>query len=339
LTNEWESKIRMPSQGGNGMPAPKEMIDLFPMADGSRPTVANGYDEFLFFQNRDPRFYRTFAFSGRKWRHKDTKDNATSSAVWAFRWLNDDGDADYSFGNEIESYAFVCKMSDLTIDSLVYNLTGTDVFEFRYAELLLIQAECLAAMGRTSECGDILGEIRNRVGIPSANNYGIGTLSDKYQALEACLYERRVELAYEGKRFYDLQRWMLYNDEGDNNTCALLGLTPLNGTARTGMYLQVRDLTGDDNPIADFLTISYDPQASNSQDQLDDLADFYTQYFELVDLEEPMDNNNGDETFIDWKQNYYVNGLHYSILNKNPWLKQTDGWEDNFGSMGTYEYR
>ena len=52
-----------------------------------------------------------------------------------------------------------------------------------------------------------------------------------------------MDLAYEGKRYWDLWRWMLYNDDAsDNNTtCTTLGIEPLNGTARVGKYLQVKD--------------------------------------------------------------------------------------------------
>ena len=47
-----------------------EMVDLFPMADGKKPNDMNGsydYNQELFFLNRDPRFYRTFAFPGVEW--------------------------------------------------------------------------------------------------------------------------------------------------------------------------------------------------------------------------------------------------------------------------------
>src|SRR5690606_17044104 len=81
LHNSWEGNIRLSSQNGaGGQEAPKEMIDLFPMADGSRPTAANGYDDFLFFLNRDPRFYRTFAFSGSQWGYSEDPE----STVWAY---------------------------------------------------------------------------------------------------------------------------------------------------------------------------------------------------------------------------------------------------------------
>lgn len=47
------------------------MVDLFPMADGKRPGESiYTYDNegSKFFMNRDPRFYRTFAFPGVEWK-------------------------------------------------------------------------------------------------------------------------------------------------------------------------------------------------------------------------------------------------------------------------------
>src|SRR5690606_25746448 len=180
--------------GGGGQSAPKEMIDLFPMADGSRPTAANGYDDFLFFLNRDPRFYRTFAFSGRKWGYKEDPE----SVVWAYRWLDSNDEAHFSDNNQLSSPAFVRKMTNKNVTGESgFEYSGTDIFEYRYAELLLNIAECYAGIGDLGNCTAYLGKVRQRVGIPSANNYGIGTLGSKYEAIEACLYERRVELAYE----------------------------------------------------------------------------------------------------------------------------------------------
>ena len=311
LNNSWEQNIRLNSQdGGGGQSAPKEMIDLFPMADGSRPTAANGYDDFLFFLNRDPRFYRTFAFSGRKWGYKEDPE----SVVWAYRWLDSNDEAHFSDNNQLSSPAFVRKMTNKNVTGESgFEYSGTDIFEYRYAELLLNIAECYAGIGDLGNCTAYLGKVRQRVGIPSANNYGIGTLGSKYEAIEACLYERRVELAYEGKRFWDIQRWMLYNDDASagNNTCAVLGMEPINGTQRTGHFLQYNGVSAADDPLAGMREdISVDPDAGDFEEQLQELAGFYTDNFVLEELITPMDNVNGDPVQIDWKQNYYIQGLN-----------------------------
>ena len=340
LNNSWESAIRLSSQDGDGgIEAPKEMIDLFPMADGSKPTAENGYDDFLFFLNRDPRFYRTFSFSGRKWSYFENPDDV----VWAYRWLDDQGSEHFSDNNQVSSPAFVYKMTNPEASNESgFEYSGTDIIEYRYAELLLNIAEAYAGTGDMSNCLAYLGKIRERVGIPSDNNYGIGPLADKYEAFKACLYERRVELAYEGKRFWDIQRWMLYNDDAsaNNNTCAKLGLTPLNGTHRTGNYLQYKNGTSEEDPLAGIREdISVDPDAGDFQDQLQNLADLYENNFEFADLTTPMDNIDGTQANIEWKQNYYIMGLKSNVLTQNPWLQQTIGWKDASGAEGTFDWR
>jgi len=341
INNGWEKGIRLASQGGNGgVSAPKEMIDLFPMADGSRPTVANSYDNVKFFLNRDPRFYRTFAFSGCKW---GTKANAAAT-IWTYRYLKADAKTPvYSDNNQVSSPAVIRKMSNPAADNTAFDFSSTDIFEYRYAELLLNIAECYAATNNMSKCSEYLGKVRNRVGIvQGTNNFGLGTLADKYAALAACLYERQVELAYEGKRFWDIQRWMLYNDDATsgNTTCSKLGLTPLNGTTRTGNYWQsITNANTDPVPAASKTAIAIDPDAANFQTQLTSLSTLFSTYFTRVATDTPMDKIGTTAVTIAWKQNYYLFGMPNATLTSNPWLLQTKGWNDAFGTLGTYDFQ
>lgn len=346
INNGWESSIRLVSQGGGGaLNAPKEMIDLFPMKNGTRPTTANNYNSFLFFKDRDPRFYRTFAFTGSKWGYKENA-NAT---VWSYRWrgADEEGTKYYSDNNQEATPVFVRKMSNPAESNANYEYSGTDIMEYRYAELLLNIAECYAAKGDIPNTIAYIGKVRNRVGIPSANNYGLGTLTTKYDAINAALYERRVELAYEGKRFWDVQRWMLYSDEAVagtvNNTCQKLGLTPINGTQRTGYFLRYKvDTTTETDPLAtQRASISVDPDASNFDAQITALSSFYENNLEveLLDADTPIDNVNGDPVQIKWRPNYYIFGLNSSVLTQNTWLQQTVGWNHVNGSTGTFNYQ
>jgi len=347
--NSWERSIRLASQGGQGsggVDAPKSMIDLFPMANGKRPTAANNYNSFLFFRDRDPRFYRTFGFSGSYWPYNNSLTTAAAPTVWAYRWsTNATTGVAYSMGNDVASPAFIRKMSSPTVSNASnFQLSGTDIIEYRFAELVLNIAECYAAKGDIGNAVTYLGRIRKRVGIPATDNYGIGVLGDKYQALEACLYERRVELAYEGKRFWDTQRWMLYSDDASINdaTNTKLGIPVINGTQRVGNYLHYKNGTsaaGTDPLTAARASISVDPDAANFQAQVTALATFYTNNFELRSPPTPMDNVGGVATPILWRSNYYVNGLNQSALVGNPWLTQTIGWTDGNGAPGTYNYQ
>lgn len=336
--NSWENSIRIKDQSGTGgISAPKGMIDLFPMDDGRRPTAANGYDETFFFAKRDPRFYRTFAFSGAKWPYKGNQNYVT----WLYRWKKDAAatSGTYYGGNTLSSPAIVRKMSNPNADNAGYQYSGTDILDYRYGELLLNIAECYAATGNDIKCIEYLGKIRKRVGIPAANNYGIGTLASRYAALEACLYERRVELAYEGKRFWDLQRWMLYDDEGTDNTNVKLGIPKVNGTNRSGYYWQSKTYNADPLTAADRASISIDPDAADFSAQIDKLKTLYTAKFENAPLDNAMDRDGTTPVNIQFKPHYYLLGITGGILSNNPWLLQTKGWQDYNGAMGTFDYQ
>lgn len=70
---------------------------------------------------------------------------------------------------------------------------------YRYAEMLLLYAEALISSGRTAEgIAVINNEIRSRVGL------GASPIADPVQALR---HERRVELAFEIHRWFDITRW------------------------------------------------------------------------------------------------------------------------------------
>jgi len=343
VNNSWEASVRPRDYGGtgNGISAPKGMVDLFPLANGARPTVANGYVDTFFFENRDPRFYRTFAFSGSKW---GTSTNP-NKAPWLYRWrASATGTITYSGNNQTSSPAIVRKMSSPGVDTTALTFSGTDIFEYRYAELLLNIAECYAAKGDVANAIAYIGKIRARVGIPSANNYGVGTLSGKYAALEAVLYERRVELAYEGKRFWDVQRWLLYDGVSSMNTTAntvtKLGLTPINGTNRTGYYWQARAFSAANvdplTPAEKATLVDPDANAATFATQVATLKALYRSKLVMTVLDQPMDRDNNVPVNILFRPNYYLSGLTNTILTYNPWLKQNIGWLDASGGAGTY---
>lgn len=342
--SSWENMIRPKDYNGsgNGISVPKAMLDLFPLADGRRPTAANGYVDTFFFENRDPRFYRTFAFSGLKWGRKDNSNRTT----FFYRWRpSATGNPVYygaNSGNQTVSPAVVRKMSNLSADTTALAFSGTDIFEYRYAELLLNIAECYAATGNVAKTIEYLGKIRARVGIPAANNYGIGNLASKYEAIEAVLYERRVELAYEGKRFWDIHRWLLYGGissmNPNANTTSKLGVTPINGTNRTGYYWQAKTFSSSDPLTAADRSILIDPDASAATfaAEIAKLKALYRAKLVMTPLDQPLDRDGSAPINILYRPNYYISGLHSTPLSFNPWLKQTIGWLDYNGGSGDF---
>ncbi|MCB0464258.1 MAG: RagB/SusD family nutrient uptake outer membrane protein [Aequorivita sp.] len=71
----------------------------------------------------------------------------------------------------------------------------------RYADVLLMKAEALNELGQTSTAEPYLNMIRNRAGL---DNIQSGLSQTQFR--EAVLKERRIELAFEGQRWFDLIR-------------------------------------------------------------------------------------------------------------------------------------
>ena len=78
---------------------------------------------------------------------------------------------------------------------------GNDNFPvYRYAEALLYMAEILNEQGKSAEALPYLNEIRKRAGLGDITN------TNQVQLRSIILHERRVELAFENKRWLDLVR-------------------------------------------------------------------------------------------------------------------------------------
>ncbi len=91
----------------------------------------------------------------------------------------------------------------------------------RYADVLLMAAECEVEVGSLEKAREYVNKVRARAADPStwvmnddgspAANYQISTYDDPWTdqnfARDAVRFERRLELAMEGHRFFDLKRW------------------------------------------------------------------------------------------------------------------------------------
>lgn len=73
----------------------------------------------------------------------------------------------------------------------------------RYAEVLLIRAEALNELGRTAEASAPVNQVRARAGLDPLPDK---IVSDQDAFRKAIWHERRVELCFESKRFFDLNR-------------------------------------------------------------------------------------------------------------------------------------
>ena len=404
--NSWERGIRPKNSTGSGKEASAMMVDMFPMADGKKPALTNTYnklegseytyDENYLFMNRDPRFYRTFAFPGVRWAYSGDPtaadpDNPSYGSgknyeLWNYVWytsLDDQGNAEsgnsYGADNLLTSKKglYVRKRSDdLDVNSSpLYTWAATDnnggfaysaspYLEIRFAEVLLNYAEAACGAGHMSEAVEQLQKIRARAGYTAANNYGLQTdlAADQAACMSAVLYERQIELAYEGKRFDDLRRWMLFDggtSQADGapstwtltgwggNTCTYLGFKPLNGQRRENMEFRVQDSYGvggttkDSDPLVKAgvtrpAAVDYRKELTT---QLEQLKEFYAgKLVRKLKKGDARDQNHVDLT-MQFYPKYYFLGFAQGAQNSNKDLLQTIGWEDynNAGANGTFD--
>lgn len=407
--NTWEHGIRPSNTLGGGGKSPSAMlIDLFPMADGKRPSSSTTYttldeseltyEESAPFMNRDPRFYRTFAFPGVRWafsgdpRNEKSNNpyNGTDYELWNYVWYTSAADKTnpessnmYGADNLLSGAKgfYIRKRSDdldvnkspryLYDASNGFKYCASPYMEIRYAEVLLNYAEAACGAGHLSVAVEQLKKIRARVGYTSSNNYGLQTnlLSDEAACMAAILYERQIELAYEGKRFDDLRRWMLFDGgvekvEGapnswtltswGGNTCTYLGFTPLNNRQRRdNIEFRVSDThssqglggkswaVGEANPdpLADVERPNALDLRNDLSEQQQELKTFYDTYLTRKKKKGDAYDSDNSEKYMKFYSKYYFLGLPQNAQSANSTLKQTIGWGDymNGGSNGTFD--
>ena len=411
VRNDWEHNIRPnTSKGGGGKIVTDVMVDIFPMADGRRPEELSdsdyAYNHTLFFLNRDPRFYRTFAFPGVEWQFNgalnadDAKNfpfaNGNAYELWSFTWFQNANEAidNSKWGRRVDRLSrdgaiYVRKRSDdyginkkplYTFDpGSGYRISAAPVMIMRYAEVLLNFAEAACGSGHLDEAYDALKRIRKRAGFTNeAEDYGLNPAikSDKAKLFEAILFERQIELAYEGKRYDDCRRWMLWDGGAGiaevqgapaswkltgfgGNTCTYLGVRPLNGMEKNQIEMYIdpevwaykpEDKFDPFNPT-DAAAIEKKltrPVGLTLQENITGVRNDDGTYTcenptvqALVDfyINNKVTRKEHPSVKIESKFNpkCYIFGLAEGDQRNNPAVEQTITWESFFGGMGTFD--
>lgn len=215
-----------------------------------------------------------------------------------------------------------------------YGKNYNDIPIFRYAEVLLINAEAKAELGTitTSDINITINLLRNRVGMPALDLNSI-----KYDPVITAQYpnvsganakvileirrERRIEMACEGLRTDDIKRWCVGKlMEGPFEGMYIPGFGPL-------------DITGDGEPdIAIFKT----PADNNLSEEEKSKLTVYT-LFDENGKEQGIYLSEGDKgyirfvkdknlpiTFIAPKCYYFP--IPFTQVQLNPNLQQPAGW-------------
>lgn len=205
-----------PSLFGSGQINPTQnLVDAFPMANGYPITAAeSGYDDQNPYANRDPRFGLYIVVNGSIMGSTDSKTIDTSVDNAA----NRDGlNRESGYSTRTGYYLRKHLREDVYISSTT--TTGQPHYSprIRYTEIYLNYAEAAneawgpTGMGKHGYSAyDVVKAIRQRAGIKDADGndpYLESVKNDQDKMRDLIRNERRLELCFEGFRFWDLRRW------------------------------------------------------------------------------------------------------------------------------------
>ncbi|MEI6946337.1 RagB/SusD family nutrient uptake outer membrane protein [Paraflavisolibacter sp. H34] len=179
----------------------QEFVDAFPMSNGLALTEpGSGYNANNPYANRDPRLAAAVFYNGVTWlkRPVETFEGGLDKPTSGTRVRTKTG------------YYLKKFLYDASAATTYANQNHNFIL-FRYAEVLLNNAEALNELDRTEEAVTEIIAIRKRAGIAAGTNnrYGIKGGIAKEEMRNLIRNERRLELAFEEHRFWDVRRWKI----------------------------------------------------------------------------------------------------------------------------------
>lgn len=219
----WRNLGLMPSLGGSARVQPiQELVDAYEMqATGkaiSEP--GSGYDPDKPYAGRDPRFQYSIIYDGSTWKGNLVETYLGAPGV--------NGVQPQGGMMQTQTGYYLSKTLDEN-SSFSPNVVGEHYWVFlRYEDLLLMYAEAQNEALDTPDNSvyDAVNAVRTRPGI------GMPALPaglSKEQMREKIRHERRVELAFEGKRFWDIRRWRIGMDVMTKASGVLIRKDPATG--------------------------------------------------------------------------------------------------------------
>ncbi len=212
--NDWETDNYPPSLYGKGRINPTQnFVDAFPMANGEPITEnGSGYVATNPYAGRDPRLATYVLYNGGQAGVNNTVINTQADGT-----TRDALDAVQGSSTRTGYYLKKLLRQDINLDPSVNSKQFHYTPRIRFTEIFLNYAEAANEAWGPKGAGthgysayDVIKAIRSRAGV------GTGDEGDKY--LEKCAEskelmrelirnERRIELSFEGFRFWDLRRW------------------------------------------------------------------------------------------------------------------------------------
>jgi hypothetical protein len=197
---------------GNNTPL-GDLVDDYEMKDGSKFDWTNLVHKANPYAKREARFYATINYEGVQWRKRP--DDALKidpfskiQVGYVYNGTNmikaglDTRSGPIEDWNGGKTGYYLRKYIDPTLDPQ-YVKQDIPFKHMRYGEVLLNYAEACIELGQDAEARTYINMIRTRAGQPNLAALTGDALRQAYR------HERRVELAFEDHRFWDVRRWLV----------------------------------------------------------------------------------------------------------------------------------
>lgn len=202
--DKWNYPVGYRSEAGGQLNPTQEMVDSYEMANGLPINdPLSGYDPADPYANRDPRLEASILYHGNSLGVQpligiDRIDTEFIVGREALRKPNE--------GNDSQSGYYLKKFLDPSLGVNPDRGASKQSFKhLRFGEVLLNYAESRnEATGPDQSVYDAINEIRARAGMPNTP-----TGQSKDDMRETIRHERKIELAFETHRWFDLIRWGL----------------------------------------------------------------------------------------------------------------------------------
>ncbi|MFT7035353.1 MAG: hypothetical protein ACJA2S_003876 [Cyclobacteriaceae bacterium] len=179
--------------GWGGTNPTQELVDTYEMTDGELPATSGLYDANDPYVNRDPRFAATVLYNGTNYRGRAVETN-----LGGLDGIEKNGDA-------TKTGYYLRKFMDESFVEYSAVTGSNNWIHIRYAEVLLNYAEAQNEVGGPdANVYSAINEVRSRASV-NMPDLPAGLSQDEMR--ERIRRERRIELAFEEHRFFDVRRW------------------------------------------------------------------------------------------------------------------------------------
>lgn len=206
------------SNGWTGENPTQNLVNAYEMTNGELPYLneelplkinpASGYDESNPYVGRDPRLDASILHDGSMWAGRETE-------TW-HGGLDSPESSIGSWNASKTAYAFKKFMVESIPPAGSSVKPESPWIFFRLAEFYLNYAEIMYELGNEEQAREYVNKVRAR---QSVNMPPVTASGDKLR--DKIRNERRVELAFEGHRFFDVRRWCIADETENRDLLAM----------------------------------------------------------------------------------------------------------------------